>query len=713
MELDTIKKIQTVVIEKQIHNPERMPDVKDNVIYTGKKNEVLKLNDINANVANSNAREVFARVPGVTVWEYDGSGIQLNIATRGLNPNRSWEFNTRQNGYDISSDVFGYPEAYYNPPLQAVDKIEIVRGGAALQYGPQFGGLLNYVIKREKGKKFSFETQNTAGSYNMFSSYNAIGGTSKKFSYYVFNDMKKGDGWRENGNYDARTSYAYLAYKFSEKTTLSAEYTNADYTAKQPGGILDKDLKDNARQSNRDRNWFGAPWNLANITFDTKITNRLSFNAKVFGLIGERNSVGFLGNINSPDPLTNRDVARDFYKNLGIETRSVFNYNLFKQEQNLAFGIRVYTAKTNRKQNGKGTTGYDFDLSVENNKFNRDLEFKTTNYAFFAENAFKITDQLTVTPGIRIESIKNEMEGRFNVVAGNDVNVAPKTNERTVVLGGLGAQYNFGKNNIYTNLTQAYRPVLFSDLTPPATTDVVDENLQDNTGFNFDFGYRGDIYDYITFDVSYFYMEYNNRIGTIRKFNNDDPTQGTYQFRTNLGESVNKGFEGFVAVDIFNALKTKNIGRLEVFSSVSFINAKYTKSKTYSASGTAPNIVITETDLSGKKVEYAPKYVHNFGLTYGFKDFSTTVQTKLMSDVYTNATNDRTPSANANDGLIDKYCVYDWSFKYKFLENYNIRGGVNNLFNTEYATRRASGFPGPGLISNEGRTVYISLGAKF
>lgn len=712
-ENDTIKKIPSILIEKQIHNPERMPEVKDNVIYSGKKNEVLKLNDINANVANSNAREVFARVPGVSVWEYDGSGIQINVATRGLNPNRSWEFNTRQNGYDISSDVFGYPEAYYNPPLEAVEKIEIVRGGAALQYGPQFGGLLNYVLKREKNKPFSFETQTTLGSYNMLSSYNAIGGSTKRFSYYIYNDSKKGDGWRENGNYDARNTHAYLAYKFNDNTSLSAEYTNADYTAKQPGGILDKDLENNARQSNRDRNWFGAPWNLWNVTFDTKFSSRFSFNAKVFGLIGERNSVGHLKTINTIDPISNRDVARDFYKNYGIETRSIFTYKMLGQEQNLAFGVRAYEAKTNRKQTDTGTNGYDFDLSVENDKFKRDLDFTTSNYAFFAENVFKLNDKLSVTPGIRIESIKNEMEGRYTVTSGNDVNVTPATSERTVVLGGFGAQYNFGKTNFYTNYTQAYRPVLFGDLLPPATTDKVDENLEDNNGFNFDLGYRGDFFNFITFDVSYFYMEYNNRIGTVRKYIDDNPALGTYQFRTNLGESVNKGFEGFVAVDIFKAIKANKLGKLEAFGSLAFINAKYTDSKVYSTSGNAPNEVIKETNLSGNRVEYAPKYIHNFGLTYGYKHFTTTIQNKIMSDVYTNAKNDVIPSSNAIDGLIKKYCVYDMSFKYSFLENYNIRGGINNLFNTSYATRRASGFPGPGLIPNEGRTVYISIGAKF
>ena len=182
---DTIRNLEPVVIKTKQQSPERMPEIKENILFSGKKNEVLKLSNINGNFTTNNAREIFSRIPGVTIWENEGSGIQINVGVRGLSPNRSWELNTRQNGYDISSDVFGYPEAYYNPPLEAVETVELVRGGSALQFGPQFGGMLNYVLKRETKKPFSFESQNTVGSYGLMMSYNAIGGKHNKFSYYI------------------------------------------------------------------------------------------------------------------------------------------------------------------------------------------------------------------------------------------------------------------------------------------------------------------------------------------------------------------------------------------------------------------------------------------------------------------------------------------------------------------------------------------------
>jgi Fe(3+) dicitrate transport protein len=702
-ENDTVKKLAPVIIITKQQSPDRMPETKENVIFSGKKNEVLKLSNINGNLTNNNAREIFARIPGVTIWENEGSGIQINVGVRGLSPNRSWELNTRQNGYDISSDVFGYPEAYYNPPLEAVETIELIRGGASLQFGPQFGGMLNYVLKRETKKKFSFETQNTVGSYGLMSSYNAIGGNFKKFSYYIYNHSRSADGWRENSEYTVRNTHAFVEYRFTENTKLSAEYTNMDYQMQQAGGLTDEQFNANPRQSLRERNWFGTPWNVFSINFDTKISDRLTSNTKLFGLVGERNSVGFIGTPNNVDNLANRRVDRDLYENYGIENRNIYKYKLGKINNNLAFGVRLYKANTQRLQDGRGTTGSDFDLSIDG-RYVRDLEFTTENVAVFAENQFKVTDKFSVTPGVRYECIQNTGEGRFGISNGNDVAFPDKTVSRSQPLFGLGLEYKFRTTNIYANITQAFRPVLFSDLTPPAVTDVIDPNLKDASGFNADIGYRGTFKNYLNFDFSLFYLSYNNRIGVI-----NDPTQGTSLYRTNLGETVNKGIEGFVNLNITRLFEIeKPYGNLDFFATISFIDSRYKDFKTFTTSGTAKNV-----NLDGNRLENAPRYIHNLGLSWTNNNISTTLQYRMSGRIFTDATNTTTPSANGVTGILDKYSLLDFSSEYNFLKNYNIRAGINNLFDEEYATRRSSGYPGPGILPGEGRTFYISIGAKF
>lgn len=717
---EAVINLKPVTITPLQQSPERLPEIKGNVLFSGKKNEVLNLSAINANLTTNNAREVFSRVPGVTIWENDGSGIQINIGVRGLSPNRSWELNTRQNGYDISSDVFGYPEAYYNPPLEAVETIELVRGGASLQFGPQFGGMINYVLKREQKKAFTFETQNTIGSYNLMSSYNAIGGKINKFSYYAYNHSRGADGWRENSKYKVRNSHLFLEYAFTENTKLSAEYTNMNYKMQQAGGLTDLQFENNPRQSLRERNWFGTPWNLFALNFDTKLSDRLTSNTKIFGLIGERNSVGFTAtpNINdainpSTNDYSNRSVDRDFYKNYGIENRNIFKYRIGKNINNLAFGVRYYRADTRRQQQGRGTTGSDFNLDIEN-KYPRDLTFNTENIALFAENQFKVTENFSVTPGVRYEYITSTGTGRFGINSGNDIPFQSDKITRNQPLFGLGMEYKLGTTNIYGNITQAFRPVLFSDITPPAVTDVIDPNLKDANGFNADLGYRGTLKKYLNFDFSLFYLSYNNRIGGVRQFLNNDPNQGTFLYRTNLGETVNKGIEGFVNLNVTQFLDVeKTFGNIDIFSTISFIDSRYTDFKIYSTTGTAPNIMISESNLSGNRVENAPRYIHNFGISWGKNNFSSTLQYKTSGKIFTDANNTVAPSANGVTGLLDGYKVMDLSAEYKFLRNYNIRSGINNLTNEVYATRRAGGYPGPGILPGEGRTFFISIGAKL
>ena len=718
----TPQQLKEVFINYKRAVPERLKEVDNNFLFSGKKNEVLRIDAIDANLITNNSRQIFSRVPGVSIWENDGSGIQISVGARGLSPNRSWEFNTRQNGYDISSDASGYPEAYYNPPMEAVEKIQIVRGGASLQFGSQFGGLLNYILKKETNNKaFNFESQNSLGSYGLMSSYNAISGNTNKINYYVYNHSRKGNGWRENSKYDVRNTHAFFQYKFTDKTNLSFEYTNMDYDMQQSGGLTDAQFQTNHQQSSRQRNWFGAPWNLGAINFNTQFAKNLTTNIKVFGLLGQRNSVGYLATMNYGDTVNTsindynyRQVDQDEYKNLGAEIRNILTYKLGLQQHNLSFGARWYQSKMNRYQKGKGTTGFDFNTTILESKFPTALEFETKNTAFFAENQFKLSSQFSITPGVRIENIESSISGRLNVSNGNDVNATPQSITRNIALFGIGAEYKFNTTNIYANLSQAYRPVLFSDLTPSATSDIVDQNLKDASGYNAELGYRGFVEDYFSFDVSAFYIHYNNRIGSIRKFINDDPTKATYQYKTNLGLSINKGFEAYFDLNLNKAFKiSKKVGLINLFASLSFISATYKDFKTTKTSGSAPNIVIVEENLQNKKVEYAPDYIHNFGVTYVYKDFSTTIQTRFNGNVYTDAINTESADITGRTGKIDAYQVYDMALDYKFSKQYNLKAGINNFTNTKYATRRSGGYPGPGLIPGEGRTFYISAGIKI
>src|SRR5689334_5774769 len=163
----------TVIGYRTVNGVGHLQDVKDGIIYAGKKNEVIIVDSLDANKAINNTRQILGRIPGLNIVETESSGFTANgIATRGLNPIQSIEMNTRQNGYNISADIYGYNEAYYIPPMEAVQRVEMVRGAASLQFGAQFGGLVNYVTEEAPlGKPFEFKTSQTIGSFGMYNSF--------------------------------------------------------------------------------------------------------------------------------------------------------------------------------------------------------------------------------------------------------------------------------------------------------------------------------------------------------------------------------------------------------------------------------------------------------------------------------------------------------------------------------------------------------------
>src|SRR6478752_149510 len=161
---------------------DRLSKISGTHIWAGSRNEVIRVQNMDISIAEKTPRQVFSKVPGVFVYDMDGSGNQTNISTRGLDPHRGWEYNIRKNGIITNSDMYGYPASHYSMPLESIGRIELVRGTGSLQYGAQFGGMLNYVTKQgDTTRPFSFQSFNTIGSFDLISTYNAIGGKVGKF----------------------------------------------------------------------------------------------------------------------------------------------------------------------------------------------------------------------------------------------------------------------------------------------------------------------------------------------------------------------------------------------------------------------------------------------------------------------------------------------------------------------------------------------------
>ena len=133
--VDTLqsKVLNEVKIRSQRSTIDQLPGVNGTYLWYDKKSEVIQLENVDANIAERTPRQIFAKVPGVFVYDMDGTGNQTNFSTRGLDPHRSWEFNVRSDGIITNSDMYGYPASHFNLPMESVGRVELVRGTGAMQ----------------------------------------------------------------------------------------------------------------------------------------------------------------------------------------------------------------------------------------------------------------------------------------------------------------------------------------------------------------------------------------------------------------------------------------------------------------------------------------------------------------------------------------------------------------------------------------------------
>ena len=690
--------------KQKIFELKRLNNIVGTSIYAGKKNEVVLVNQSMANLASNNARQIYSQVAGLNIYQNDDAGLQLNIGGRGLDPNRTANFNTRQNGYDISADVLGYPESYYTPAAEGLEEVQIIRGAASLQYGTQFGGLVNFVMKKpNKQKKASIVSRNTLGSNQLYTNYSAVDGVIGKFSYLSFINYKRGDGFRPNSIFESTNTYSYLGYEVNKKLSISAEITYLDYLAQQAGGLTDIMFEVDHLQSNRERNWFQVNWLLYNLNLSYILKNNNALTLNVFGLDANRYALGFRTNrVSQIDSGSERDLIKGDFNNYGFETKVLSKYKIKNIQSNIVLGLKFYKS-SNSSEQGPGSSDFDanFDFDFDNYpNYNNQSQYlyPNLNIAFFGENLITINKKLSITPGFRIEHIKTESKGYYkkinldgagNVILNNTIENNNKR-ERAFILLGTGLSYK-SIVEFYANISQNYRSVTFADISIINPAYTINPEISDENGQTIDFGLRGDYKDFVSFDISSFGLFYNDRIGFIQKLYSDGSVKSE---RGNVGDAFIYGLEALVDFNI-NKLTSNNSSNIfNYYINASIINSEYVKSD--------------KNGVEGNKVEFIPNVNIKTGLRIGYRNLTTNFQYSYLSKQFTDASNAVESNLSGVIGEIPSYNVLDFSAAYKF-KKFKLELGINNMLNNKYFTRRATGYPGPGIIPAPPLNIYSTL----
>lgn len=681
-----------------------LPEVEGTKINSGKKTSFVKPEEF-PTITNNDYREATATIPGILVSEEPSSPI-INFGYRGLDSQRSEFMQILKDGVSIKNEQFGFPETHYTPILDAVERIEFIRGGASLQYGPQPGGALNFVMKMpRRDAPFHFVEKNAFGSDQFYSNYTALDGTIGPFGYYGYYDHREREGFREsNSDYEVDAGSARAVWDITSDSRFILTFDAYEEEHGEPGGLrrsgdpdgdvgpegsiprfYDDDRNATSRLFDRFRlsRYYGV------LDYQKVFSERTELDLKAFGGYLERWSKRQRGGGEGfqPDPLATgaagtNDIQARFDWTEGAEARLRHDYNLLNDVSTFAGGLYFYHALQHRDDR-RGSTPNAEDGLLRRSNFG-----ETYNGSIFAENRFHF-GRLSITPGMRLEFFGQSLDEDVNITK-TDVPLGHRDDFSFVPLFGIGASYVLvegedilaagpiagGKGaetkkevlpivigkapprlEIYSNFSQAYRPRTYGELVATSATGFANPNLEEGHSLQGELGLRGKPLPYLDFDLSGFWFNFEDQIAEVGN---------TF---LNAGDARYLGFEAAVEFDILGAINggtPSPWGQLNLYGNVTVLDAEFTKG--------SPDAFV-----EGNIPAYAPDYQFKTGAIYNWKEtVKVSMLGTMVGDHFSNAD-------NGFQHFIPAYNVWDLTAEVKFWNGrVGVFAGIKNLFDEDY-----------------------------
>jgi Fe(3+) dicitrate transport protein len=662
-----------------------LPDVQGAKIYAGKNTSLVNLSKDLPEISNNNFRQALSEVSGLLLVEE--TTPLLSVGYRGLEPHRAQFMQIMRDGVPIHADMFGYPEAYYVPPLQSIEKIEFIRGGAGLMYGPQPGGAMNFVTPMPAlDTKFRLSSENIFGSWNLFSTYNLMTGTVGPLGYLGYFHERQGDGFRQaNSDFEVINGDVKLVINQTSDSRLVMNYDEYHEEHGEPGGLTRAQFDADPTVTTRQYDRFRQERYYGNIKYEKDFSEATRLDLLLYGghyrRYSKRQRGGGFGTAPTGAAANSNTIEEQDFYNLGFEPRFRHDYEFWGNEHTLTFGTHTFMSHSPRQEQ-RGATP-----SADSGALRKDSVRDGWYFSAFLENLFRF-GKLSIIPGVRIENYWQRVEELLNL----DKTTAPLADSKEYdfePLFGLGLVYEIAKGvEVYTNISQSYRPKLFTQSVPLGTNEVINEDLEDGKAVQYDFGLRGKPLPFVSWDADYFYMVFSNQIGS------------SGSTVSNAGRAHYQGMEFSSDIDLVGAYdffkKTQyaqQIGSVAPFVTLTVIDAEFTAGR-----------------FQGRQPQYAPKYNLRIGTEYRWRD---RVKISLLSTFVGQQFADDSSSTNY---FIPSYKVWDLTADLYLIKNIKntfdvkVFGGINNLFDEHYYARVRSDGIDPAYPRNIYGGIKIELG---
>jgi Fe(3+) dicitrate transport protein len=663
--------------------PTFLPPVQGTEIYSGKKASVIDL-DVLPKVQANNYRQALALTPGLLYSEESSPLVSLGY--RGIGePHRMQYLQVLKDGIPIHADMFGYPEAYYTPPLDVVDRVEFVRGGAALMYGPHHAGALNYVTYQpRRDKPFSARSQHIFGSDSLYSTYNSVDGTVGRVGYLAYYNHRQSDGFRDaNSDYQLDGGHFKLRYDLDEESHVTLAFDAYEEEHGEPGGLTEAGFNADPDTTTKQHDRFELRRYIPSVSYERVLSEQTLVSAKSWGGYYERYSHRQRGGgFGTPATGVDNNIERQEFYTFGIETRVRHDYEFGGGNHTFAGGLMYYGADSPREDR-RGTTP-DAENGPLTGKSQRDLHYG----AVFFENKFTF-DKFSVTPGLRLENIYQDVSAKtYDPATGAQTGSGDKDKLDTQPLVALGLAYAVTeKTEAYASVAQTYRTTIFTESVIPGSGAEISGDVDPSEGWTYELGYRGRAGSWVTWDSSVFLIDIDKKFGgTV--------TSGGVTELGDVGRTINYGWDAALSLDLVSAWDAwrqtdhaRQYGSFSLYGNVSLLQAELHGGL-----------------QDGNTPQYAPDHIVRTGVIYNWRDRVKVAFLGTFVDDHF-ATDDENP-----DRHIPAYAVWDLTAEVKIYKDYvSLMAGVNNIFNEQYYARIRS----DGIDPAYGRNFYAGFSLTF
>lgn len=601
-----------------------------------------------------NFGEALRKAPGVYVREEEGFGLRPSIGLRGLDPNRSAKVLLLEDGVPLGHAPYGDTDAYYHPPIERYDGIEILKGASQIAYGPMtIGGVVNYVTPNPPGK-LSGSVLLVGGNLSYFNGHANVGFTAGRTGFLFDYMRKQGEGARENMRSGLHDVNLKTVTKITESQSLTfkgnyyGENSNVPYS-----GLTQAEYDANPR-FNPFRNdfFYGDRWG-GSVNYANALSGRMIFTTTLYASSFQRDfwrqssnsnerpnsNCGGLVNLNTT--CGNQGRLRNYYA-WGIDPRLRVNHNLFGVRNETDLGFRAHFEAQNRAQQNGSTPTARGGVVVEDN------ERKNQAYSGYVQHRF-ILDKWTFTPGLRVERVNIE---RTNRLTSNGVPVFGQT-DLTQFIPGFGVSYSPGSRlTLFAGAHRGFAPSRPADIINNATGGVFE--LDPELSWNYEIGVRSLPARGVRLDAAFFRLDYENQIVPANL------SGGVGSTLTSAGETLHQGFEFEGRVDAGTLLDSPHNF---------YARAAYTWIPTAEYRGVRFSNVVASTRITGNRLIYAPEHLLNANLGYSHpRGLDLLLEAVYTGEQFGDDLNTVAPSANGQRGLIPSYTVWNATANFRVSE---------------------------------------------